>query len=58
MRERLRSNEVIDLAAYRERSAKPPQRRQKPVVPPERLLDEVSYHLLMAARAIAAHTSK
>lgn len=58
MRECLRSNDVIDLAAYRQRAAKPPLTAPKPVVPPERLLDEVSYYLLMAVRAIAAHTAK
>jgi hypothetical protein len=56
--ESTRSNEVFYLADYRQRGA-----QQKQPLPPEdpairRLLDEVSYHILMAARAIASQTSK
>jgi hypothetical protein len=51
-------SEVIDLADYRQRGAK----QQQPLPPEDpairRLLDEVSYHILMAARAIASQTAK
>jgi hypothetical protein len=52
MIENRRGSEVIELARYR---AKEPQSTpaQKEV---ERLLDEIVYHLLMAARAIKSHS--
>jgi hypothetical protein len=53
-----RSNAVIDLELYRRRNTqdKTPEQVPKPI--PESLLDEVTYHLLMAARAIASHTAQ
>lgn len=58
MTESIRSSAVIDLRMYRDQAAKKQERHPPPIPPSEKLLDEVSYHLLMAVRAIAAHTAK
>lgn len=59
MSERIRSDAVTDLAAYRKmqirKSHNPPQAK---TILPDKILDEISYHLLMAARAIASVTQK
>lgn len=56
---RTRSDAVTDLAAYREKLTHKPKCQPLPkTTVPDKLLDEISYHLLMAARAIAAFTPK
>lgn len=56
---RIRSNAVTDLAAYREKQTPKPQCQPLPkTILPDKLLDEISHHLLMAARAIAKYTPK
>jgi hypothetical protein len=42
---------VVYLAEYKKKT--PPQQRRKPS-PRDQLIDEVAFHLLMAARAIEA----
>lgn len=48
-----RGNDVVSLARYRAASQ---EAREKLSSEQEKLLDEVTYYILMAARAIAAHT--
>jgi hypothetical protein len=49
----IQGSEVVNLARYR---AKTQQKQEKHRSDQERLLDEITYHILMAARAIAART--
>lgn len=57
MKENVGNNAVVDLAHYRAQAAQKPC-KPLPSTIPDSLLDVVVYHLLMAGRAIAAHTNK
>ena len=52
--ERKRFDEVTNLSEYRKKVAKP---KPKTRTEHDKLLDEISYHILMAAKAIARQSN-
>jgi hypothetical protein len=56
MIESQRRSEVIKLDLYR--SKRPAKESEADPLKDEKLLDEITYHILMAARAIASHSKK
>jgi hypothetical protein len=56
MIESQRRGDVIKLDLYR--AKQPTKESQTELRNDERLLDEITYHILMAARAIASHSKK
>jgi hypothetical protein len=54
------STAVIDMARYRQRAAQPQQRNPQEAeqLSSDQIIDRISYHILMAARAIADYSKK